>query len=46
MIDNFSSKKIQKDLYKITKKQFSIEYINKTIKIIFENIVLSKQKKF
>ena len=46
MIDNFSSKKIQKDLYKITKKQFSIGYINKTIKVIFKNIVLSKKKKF
>ncbi len=46
MINNFSSKKVQKDLYKITKKKFSIEYINKTIKVIFENIVLSKKKKF
>ena len=46
MINNFSSKKVQKDLYKITKQKFSIEYINKTIKVIFENIVLSKKKKF
>jgi len=46
MINNFSSKKIQKDLYKITKQKFSLKYIDKTIKIIFENIVLSKKKKF
>ena len=46
MINKFSSKKIQKDLYTITKEKYSIEYINKTIKIIFKNIVLSKKKKF
>ncbi len=46
MINKFSSKKIQTDLYSLTGQKFSIEYIDKTIKIIFQNIVLSKRKKF
>ena len=45
MINKFSSKKIQTDLYSLTGQKFSIEYIDKTIKIIFQNIVLSKKKK-
>jgi len=46
MINNFSSQKIQKDLFILTEYKYSISYINKTIKRIFKEIILSKKKKF
>tara|TARA_Y100000590_G_C15659416_1_gene991993 strand:+ start:617 stop:1477 length:861 start_codon:yes stop_codon:yes gene_type:complete len=45
MNDNFSSKKIQNDLIKLTGYKYPVSYINNTIKVIFENIILSKRKK-
>ena len=44
MINNFSSQKIQKDLFILTGYKYSISYINKTIKRIFKEIILSKKK--
>ena len=44
MIGNFSSIKIQEDLLTLTGHKFSYKYINRTIKKIFEKIVLSKKK--
>ena len=46
MINNFSSKKIQEDLLFLTNKKFTIKYIDKTIKNIFEIIINSKKKKY
>ena len=46
MINNFSSKKIQIDLFNLTGKNYTIKYINHSIKVIFEKIILSKKTKF
>jgi len=46
MINNFSSQKIQNDLFILTGYKYSISYVNKTIKRIFKEIILSKKKKF
>ena len=46
MINNFSSQKIQKDLFILTEYKYSISYINKTIKRIFKEIIRSKKKRF
>jgi len=46
MINNFSSKKIQNDLFILTGHQYSISFIDKTIKTIFKEIILSKKKRF
>ena len=46
MLNKFSPIKIQNDLFVLTGKKYSINYINMTIKVIFEKIVLSKKKKF
>ena len=46
MINNFSSQKIQKDLFILTEYKYSISYINKTIKRIFKEIIQSKKKRF
>ena len=46
MINNFSSQKIQNDLFILTGYKYSISYVDKTIKRIFKEIILSKKKKF
>ena len=46
MINNFSSQKIQNDLFILTGYKYSISYINKTIKRIFKEIIRSKKKRF
>ena len=46
MINNFSSQKIQNDLFSLTGYKYSISYVDKTIKRIFKEIILSKKKKF
>ena len=46
MKNNFSSQKIQNDLFILTGYKYSISYVNKTIKRIFKEIILSKKKKF
>ena len=46
MTNNFSSQKIQNDLFILTGYKYSIRYIDKTIKKIFKEIILSKKKKF
>ena len=46
MINNFSSQKIQNDLFILTGYKYSISYVDKNIKRIFKEIILSKKKKF
>ena len=46
MINNFSSQKIQNDLFILTGYKYSISYVDKTIKRIFKEIILSKKKRF
>ena len=46
MINNFSSQKIRNDLFVLTGYKYTISYIDKTIKNIFKEIILSKKKKF
>ena len=46
MINNFSSQKIQNDLFILTGYKYSISYIDKTIKRIFKEIIRSKKKRF
>jgi len=46
MINNFSSKKIQNDLFILTGYRYSISYVNKTFNRIFKEIILSKKRKF
>ena len=46
MLNNFSSQKIQNDLFILTGNRYSINYVNKTIKKIFKEIIQSKKKKF
>ena len=46
MINNFNSLKIQKDLEEITGINFSESYINKSYKLIFDNIYNSGKSKF
>ena len=46
MLNNFSSQKIQNDLFILTGNRYSINYVNKTIKKIFKEIIQSKRKKF
>ena len=46
MINQFSSKKIQADLFDLTGKEFSLKYINNTYELIFKKIIGSKKRSF